>query len=249
MVIERQSTVTHLPRDVARGDGHLLASRVICTWCMSAAAAEPATVPSAAPPETAYLLMSCASCRVANEVAIPAAGVERGFVVQCHTCRLHSHMMIDTAGEPLLVAEGLAEWAQRPPSPPIKQPAAPKAAASVPPKKRKKLSASPETEVLEATIVAADEDGSSSTTATSAASKRAPKTTTLSPKAKKARAPATSNILVRPAIVRHGSVVLALFHDGYYYTGVVQGMKVRDATSDQPVEPVPTPAYIRTRRP
>ena len=34
---------------------------------------------------------------------------------------------------------------------------------------------------------------------------------------------------IRPAVVRHGTAVLALFHDGYYYTGAVDGLK--EATS------------------
>ena len=61
-----------------------MASRVICTWCMSAAAAEPATVPSAAPPETAYLLMSCASCRVANEGPMDGDEVAQLYVRDEH---------------------------------------------------------------------------------------------------------------------------------------------------------------------
>ena len=38
--------------------------------------------------------------------------------------------------------------------------------------------------------------------------------------------PASEALYIRPAIVKLGSVVLALFHDGYYYTGVVEGIRV-----------------------
>ena len=66
-----------------------------------AAAAEPAAeavrVPSAADssPLCAFVLIQCASCRIANEVAIPI-GSERTFVVQCHECRERNELTIDT---------------------------------------------------------------------------------------------------------------------------------------------------------
>ena len=79
----------------------------------------------------AYLLIHCASCRVANEVPVAASEKAREFTVQCHTCREYSALTIDTSGEPLVVAEGLSEWSRPPPEPPP-------ASALVPPKKRKK---------------------------------------------------------------------------------------------------------------
>ena len=89
----------------------------------------PAPVDSAG--TLAYLLIHCASCRVANEVPVAASEKAREFTVQGHTCREYSALPIDTSGEPFVVAEGLSEWSRPPPEPPP-------ASALVPPKKRKK---------------------------------------------------------------------------------------------------------------
>ena len=40
--------------------------------------------------------------------------------------------------------------------------------------------------------------------------------------------PKEEELYIRPAMVKLGSVVLALFHDGYYYTGVVEGIQVSE---------------------
>ena len=126
----------------------------------------------ASKPTHAYLLAHCASCRAANEISIPCASTGGEFTIQCHACSAYSTLTLDTAGAPLVVAQGLAEWARRPPSPVILPPAAASSSSSsaVPLKKRKKFaSGSPLTEtaeenmeVVQATIVAAvDEDSDS----------------------------------------------------------------------------------------
>ena len=231
---------------------------------------EPALQASAAEaaPETAhalhaFLFMHCSSCRYGNEVSVPV-GDEREFTVQCHSCKALNLLTVETSGEPLIVAEGLAAWSQPPPEPTI-------IASSVPPKKR------PKTTVLvpSSTPADADEAGNASTdseeeevlskrkaasgvkpkgkatqsakaaaaaaAAAVAAAAVAAAASVPPAKAKKAKAakkggaakrepvPAEPPPLpaseVRPAVVKAGSAVLALFHDGYYYTGVVEAIK------------------------
>jgi hypothetical protein len=67
----------------------------------------------------AYWLMRCASCRSNNEVGVPLSEEVHEFAVRCHACRAINKVSLDAGGEPLLVAEGLSEWAHpSEPSPP-----------------------------------------------------------------------------------------------------------------------------------
>jgi hypothetical protein len=59
----------------------------------------------------AYWLMRCASCRSNNEVGVPLSEEVHEFAVRCHACRALNKVSLDAGGEPLLVAEGLSEWA------------------------------------------------------------------------------------------------------------------------------------------
>jgi hypothetical protein len=72
----------------------------------------------------AYWLMICASCRSNNEVGVPLSEEEHEFAVRCHACRALNKVSLDAGGEPLLVAEGLSEWAD--PSEPSSPPPVPK---------------------------------------------------------------------------------------------------------------------------
>jgi hypothetical protein len=70
----------------------------------------------------AYWLMRCASCRSNNEVGVPMGEELHEFAVRCHACRALNKVSLDAGGEPLLVAEGLSEWAdpsERSPPPPL----------------------------------------------------------------------------------------------------------------------------------
>ena len=262
-----------------------------------AAAAEPAAeavrVPSAADssPLCAFVLMQCASCRIANEVAIPI-GSERTFVVQCHECRERNELTIDTNDATLIVAKGLPEWSVPPPPPPPPPPPS----AAVPPKKRKALAT--------ASVVAANDaeqpEGLPSTaegkprvvtaagkskgkkgqaTAAAATDTAAPATKAphAKPNGKPSKAAKTAKAVkaeaapakpskpqkgkssaaqasvgahggggggsggtsaaalaapVRVATVKRGSVAIALFGDGYYYTGVVDAMREGETPHD-----------------
>ena len=232
----------------------------------------------------AYLLAPCASCRAPNEVAIPV-GDEREFVFCCHACQAHSRLTIDTSGEPLVVAEGLPEWAHPPPEPEPNM-------LAVPPKKRQKPAISAPKVVKsddEDDVEDSDEGEPSTEPAPTPAPTPAPASVSASvpkapaakhktkapppPKPKapppppKQKAPAAKRPAVpapapaagangaaggngrglpasqsrphvqppappaaaRPAVVKHGSVVLAEFPDGYYYTGTVNEMEVTAA--------------------
>ena len=59
----------------------------------------------------AYWLLRCATCKLNNEVGIPLGKEVHEFAVRCHACRALNKVTFDTGGEPLLVAEGLLEWA------------------------------------------------------------------------------------------------------------------------------------------
>ena len=175
-------------------------------------------------PLQAFVLMGCASCGAANEVAIPV-GEEREFTVQCHTCKALSIATLDTGGEPLVVAEGMPEWSQ------AVVDAAEAVRASIPPKKRQK----PAGHASRAADETALHEPSSSTHtkhAGAAAAKPAGsplrKAAAGSPLRKAAAAEGTQPTGgdVRPAVVKRGSVALALFGDGYYYTGVVEALRV-----------------------
>jgi len=74
----------------------------------------------------AYWLMRCASCRSNNEVGVPLSEEVHEFAVRCHACRALNKVSLDAGGEPLLVAEGLSEWADpSEPSPPTPVPKPP----------------------------------------------------------------------------------------------------------------------------
>jgi hypothetical protein len=196
---------------------------------------------TASAPLSAFVLIQCASCRAANEVAIPV-GDCREFTVRCHSCEKHSQMSIDTAGEPLIVAQGLIDWSRPPPELPALPPA-------VPPKKRQKLvppsaeqangatdseSSEEEDAPLSTRINQGEPKGDSAKSRATKESKApaATKKKSLPPpppdpaSASSSTAVAALPQLPRLSIVKPGSVVLARFHDDYYYTGVVQGMKV-----------------------
>ena len=72
----------------------------------------------------AYCLMRCASCRSNNEVGVQLSEEVHEFAVRCHACRALNKVSLDAGGEPLLVAEGLTEWAD--PSEPSPPPLLPK---------------------------------------------------------------------------------------------------------------------------
>ena len=104
----------------------------------------PASVETAEPLQ-ALVLIHCSSCHMANEVAIPAFTHERTFTIMCHNCKAHVELTIDTAGEPIVCAEGLMQWTLPPPEPPP--------VAAVQPKKRKKgIAASTEEEATDETV-------------------------------------------------------------------------------------------------
>ena len=225
------------------------------------------------------------------------------FAVRCHECRALNKVTLDAGGDPLLVAEGLIEWAH--PPEPLPLPAVQGTHKAMPAKKRHKAATmlssvaaddDAELEALEASASAvpvtarhadmdADDDddddddedkplrkakanGKTSKGSAKRSGARPLSVKTGAPKAKGSgassaaahinpspptqRAPKEANGAklakgkggpvgkvgpvatsakpaadgkARLAVIKLGSVVLALFHDGQYYTGVVEDMQ------------------------
>ena len=184
-------------------------------------------------------------------------GDEREFTVQCHACQKLSVASIDTGGEPLIVAEGLPEWRVVEP-PELPRAAVPpkkrqKSAPVVPVEDDVDDVDDAEDEGEEIVLVAASVPHTvtattkgnrpSSKVKPTAARPKSPQPSKLAqkPRASDAMAPRRPSskgtklpaaplpaALVRTAVVKYGSIALAQFHDGYYYSGVIEGFRVRE---------------------
>ena len=198
---------------------------------------------------TAFLVVQCASCSESNEVEIPV-GDRRAFTVHCCNCGRFSQVTLDTNGAALLVAEGLPEWSQEEPKeelppassvPPKKRQKS--AILPAPTKEESDNGDGIEDEDEELLVEKATTAKVAKAKAKAPKPKTAPKPAAKPAKPVKATPKPTRSAVAaalqeseeiesaapdqsvdNPKLlqVRRGSAVLAEFHDGYYYSAVVE---------------------------